>query len=790
MIRNYLKIASRILTRHFLYFIVNLLGLSLGIACCIVAYFNWEFHDSFDSGHINEDRIFKINTVRNFEEQQHNYGVTPVPMADIVELEFTDVQQSARYSIYGEVIKLEDKVLSQQVAYADPEFLQMFSFPLIEGNINSLAEINQVFITEKTAEQYYAQSSALNQRLILMSKDGREIELIVAGIIEDHPLNSSFKYDLLLNYELYLDTYDVSEEEWSEFTHATFVLLNDNKSKLFVEEQVQKYVSSLNDSREDWEAESFYLVNLNDMGNHARYVRNSYLGNNNPEGAIMIPNIMAIVILLVACFNFMNTSIALSGNRLKEIGVRKAIGANRSQLIMQLLSENIFIILLALVGGIILAEVLLPIYTQLGPWLDLKINYAGNITFFSFLVGLLLLTALLSGAYPAFYVSRFNTSNIFSGRFRLKGAGALSKGLMVLQLGFSLIALIQGIVYVQNTYLQNGFDLGYKKHGVITIPYNKGVNFDSYRNKVLTHSTIDKVGGARHHMGYNVSSGIASIDAIKNEIRLFEVGDNYLEAMDFKIVSGETFLKDSEAEMDDAIIVNEYFLKDYELNDPLDQRVILDDHPYHIVGVVKDFYPFGLWKSENDLPSIIKLVDEDQFGFIVANVNSDIDAADKYLEKEWKAMFQDVPYESEKENIHVYRSELLSGNMAVLNIFLALTALFLSATGLFTLISINIQKRTKEIGLRRIMGASIPQIVRLINKGFIIVVLVSVVFGSVLGTYLTEMFLDIMYSIHSHVGVLAIGLTTGLVILIVILTSGFKVIKAADSPPVEALKHE
>jgi ABC-type antimicrobial peptide transport system permease subunit len=593
-----------------------------------------------------------------------------------------------------------------------------------------------------------------------------------------------------LNYELYLDINDISEEDWGQFVQATFVLLKEKESKQRVEGQVQKYLSSLNDSREDWEADSFYLVNLNDMGNHARYVRNSFLGNNNPEGAIMIPNIMAIVILLVACFNFMNTSIALSGNRLKEIGVRKAIGARRSQLIMQLLTENILIILLALGGGILLAEVLLPLYTQLGPWLDLKINYSGNITFFSFLIGLLLLTAVLSGAYPAFYVSRFNTSNIFSGRFRLKGTGALSKGLMVLQLGFSLIALIQGIVYVENTYLQNGFDLGYKKNGVITIPYKEGVNFDSYRNKVLTHTSIEKVGGARHHMGYNVTGGIASIDAIKNEIRVFEVGDNYLETMEFDVVLGRSFLKDSESEMDNAIIVNEYFLKDYELQDPLDQRVILDDHPYHIVGIVKDFYPFGLWKSENDLASIIKLVDKDKFGFIVANVNSDVEAADKYLEQEWKAMFQDVPYESEKENIHVHRSELLSGNMAVLNIFLALTALFLSATGLFTLISINIQKRTKEIGLRRIMGASISQIVSLINKGFIIVVLISVVFGSVLGTYLTEMFLDIMYSIHSHVGFLAIGLTTGLVVLIVTLTSGFKVIKAADSPPVEALKYE
>jgi ABC-type antimicrobial peptide transport system permease subunit len=499
---------------------------------------------------------------------------------------------------------------------------------------------------------------------------------------------------------------------------------------------------------------------------------------------------MAIIILLVACFNFMNTSISLSSNRLKEIGVRKAIGATKSQLIFQLLAENFVIIILALVGGILLAEVLIPLYSQLGPWLDLKTNYADNLSFFSFLLGILVLTTILSGAYPALYISKFSTTSIFNGRFKLKGSGALSRLLMVLQLGFSLVALIQGIVYLENTYLQNSFDLGYKKHGVITIPYNEGINFSAYQEKVRTHTSIKDVAGARHHVGYNLETVIAEIGILKTEVRMFEIGDNYLETMEFEILEGRGFLKEMESEVDGSIVVNERFLVDYQLKDPLDQRVLLDDHPFHIVGVVKDFYPNGLWRSENDFPIVMKVVNERDFGFIVASVATNVEDVNGYLEKEWKAMFADVPFESEKMNIHVYRSELLSKNMATLNIFLALTALFLSATGLFTLISINIQKRTKEIGLRRIMGASISQIVRLINKGFIWFVLISVVFGLLLGTYLTEMFLDLMYSIHSHVGVLAIGLTTTLVFLIVILTSGFKVVKEASGPPVDALKYE
>lgn len=762
----------------------------MGIACCIVAYFNWEFHDSFDGGHQNEDRIYKVNTVRNFDQQQQNYGISPIPLATSVILESNDVKNTARYFEVSEIVKLEYKVIRQRVAYSDPDFLRIFSFKLIEGNPVLLKEVNRVFVTSETAIQYYGQTNVVGRRLLMITQDGKEVELSIAGVFEDHPLNSSFNFDVLLNFEMYTDIYNLSEDDWGTFAHATFLLLDNKYAAKTVEEQLQKFKDPLNESREDWEAEAFYLTPLDDMANQARYIRSNYLGQNNPEGAIMIPTIMAIVILLVACFNFMNTSISLSGKRLKEIGVRKAIGASKSQLIFQMLSENILIILMALGLGILLAEFLIPLYSQLGPWLDLSINYAGNITFFTFLIVLLILTAVLSGAYPAFYISRFNTSNIFSGRFRLKGTGALSKVLMVLQLGFSLIALIQGIVFVDNTYLQNGFDLGYKKHGVITIPYNANLNYSSFRDKVITHTAINKVAGTKHHVGYNQATSVAEIGANKREIWIFEVGDTYMETMDFKMIEGRPFFEDSEMEVEHAIIVNQNFLRDYDLHDPIDQRVLLDDKSHHIVGVVKDFYPYGLWRGENDIPAAIKVIDDSEFSFIIANVNGNVEEADKYLETEWKAMFSDVPYESEKENIHVYRSALLSGNMAVLNIFLALTALFLSATGLFTLISINIQKRTKEIGLRRIMGASISQIVGLINKGFIWVVIIALILGTIMGTYFTEMFLDLMYSIHAHVGLLAIGITSSLVILILTLTSGFKVIKAADSPPVEALKYE
>ncbi len=790
MIRNYLKIAARNYSRNYIYVIVNILGLTFGIACSIIAYFNWEFHNDFDGIHSNRDKIFKVNTVRNFENQSQNYGITPFPLADQLG-NISNITKTARYSIHNEVVKLDDKVIRQEIAYVDPEFLDIFTFDMVAGTKGALDGIYQAYVTQATAETYYGNTDPLGKPLKLRTAEGREIELNISGIIPDHPLNSSFKFNLLLNMDSYIQIYGLNREEWGYFSHATFLLLDHRASSSGVEKLLQPYINPLNEAREDWIAEKYYLVPLDNMASEARYIRGNYLGFNNPEGAIMIPMIMAAILLLVACVNFMNTSLALSENRLKEIGVRKSVGARKGQLVVQLLTENILLILIALVFGILLAEYLIPIYSQLGPWIDLKITYLNNFPFFGFLVTLLLLTAVFSGLYPALYISKFNVTNIFNGRYKLKGSGRISKILVVLQLSFSLIALIQGIVYVQNTWLQESFDLGYKKYGIITIPLTKDSQFQSFSDEIQSHTGVLDIGGTNHHVGYNLTSGIAEINGQKNEIRVFEVGANYAPAMEMELAEGRNFHDDSEQEIEESIIVNQQFIKDFHIVDPLDRRVLLNEKPYHVIGIVEDFYPYGLWKNETNHSMILKLVPKNDFQFVVVNVDSNkTKEMDSFLESKWKQMFPNSPYESELENIHVARSELLSANLAAMNIFLAAIALFLSAVGLFTIISLTISKRTKEIGVRKILGASLFQIIGLINKGFIWIILLSIGLGVIMGAYLTEMFLDLMYAIHSHVGITSIGITTILVITIVTLTSGFKIVGAANGNPVDALKYE
>ena len=786
MLKNYFLIGFRNLAKNYLYMSANLVGLSFGIACSILAYFIWEFHNNFDGIHSKSESIYRVQTVRSDDQELYSYGTTPLPLAKHI-TGIKGLVATARYNIHNEVIKKDETVLNQQIAYVDPEFTEIFDFPVYSGT-STLTDPNSAILTYNSAIQFFGDDEVLGKTLQLQTVEGLQL-FTITGVMKNHLLNSSFKFDILLNYERYLDNYEIEEDNWGIFSHATFVELSYGFLPEEFSNQIQTFIPVFNNAREDWVAEEFTLVNLEDMSMVSRNIRGNYLGYNNPEGAVMIPVIMAVIILLVACFNYMNTSISLSSTRLKEIGVRKAIGASRGQLITQMLTENILLLFVALAGGLLLVEFLAPAYNRLGPWVEIIPSYRNNIGAVSYLIVLLLITALLSGAYPAFYVSKFQTTQIFNGRLKLKSSGTLSKVLMVLQLAFSLISLIQGIVYVQNTKLQERFDLGYNKHGIITVPIKRD-QFNVFKESISSHTTINMVAGTRHHVGYGMTSSTIESEGQKEEVRVLEVGPEYLQTMGMELNQGRYFNPDSEEDQSTSVIVNPFFIDAFRIADAADHRILIDEKPYHIIGIVKEFYPYGLWRSENEIPMLLKLSQEKDFSFLVANVSGDIKDTDKYLKKTWLKQFPNAPYESDLINMHIERSELLSANMGTMNIFMAIVALFLSATGLFTLISINVQKRMKEIGLRKVMGASSWNIIKLVNKGYFFIIFISLVVGCSMGAYLTEMFLDLMFSIHAHPGPLALGITSVVVIVILLLTGSLRVLKAAQTNPVETLKME
>ena len=790
MIRNYFKIAFRQMVQNKFYVLVNIFGLSMGIACCVLGYFNWEFHARFDQGHENLDRIFKINTEREVENTFISYGLSPEPVADIARSSFEKVENSAKIMVGEETVKRRDELFKRSVLYVEPSFLDIFSFKAVKGNIE-LTNKQSVIITERLAKDLFGLEDPVGKDLsVALNKQDIELYNII-GVVKTPLLNSSFDFDILIHHEIIEDRKELLSNNWGQMVHATFLLLKSKVDAPSVQTRLQTFVKIQNEKNEDWKVSEFKLVPLKEMANVARYIRGNYLRQNNPEGAIMIPTIMAIIIMIIACLNFINTNIALSDKRQKEIGVRKSMGSSRIQVAVQLLFENFSLLIMALLLGMVLAEFLVPLYNQLGPWINLKINYVDNITFFGFITAFLIVTGLIAGGYPAFYISKFETTNIFRGKIAIRGTERLSKILMVLQLSFSLISIIQGIIYIQNSTFQGNFDLGFNRDQIISVPLDEGVDFNVYKSAISDDARLENVAGAVHHIGFNLSSGYVNHGAIESEVRKFSVGANYLNTMQIELLEGRWFVKDSENDFEESIVVNQEFINTFDIIETGIQQVLVDDKPYYIVGVVKDFYPFGLWRGELKRPAMFTLASESDFNYLAANVsNSNLEETNQMMKEKWNQLYPNILYQGEIQNPQVYLSELLSYNMAVMNMFLAVTALVLSSIGLYTMISLTIIRRRKEIGVRKVLGASIQSMILLINRGFFLILLGSVIIGSIGGAYLSEMFLSLMFVLHSKVGVTTVLFSGGLVMISGLATIGFKVYKSATLNPVKSLRYE
>lgn len=787
MLINYLKVAWRNLWKNKTYVLINVFGLSLGLACSIVAYFNWEFDYSFDRNHSKLNEIYKINTYREIEGQVVAYGTTPLPLASFIKSKISGINSAVRYSVFPEIIRKNDQLFRRKIAFTDPGFLKMFDFELDEGYLLESLNKNQIIITKSTAIMLFNTGMANGKTVTLITNDQHEIDLQVVAVIEDHPLNSSFQFEVLANIELLFDRLD--KDDWTQITHATFVDITVDIQGL--DNQLQPFVDLSNAAIEDWTIERFELVPLKKMAHVARYVRGNYLGQSNPRGTVMIPSIMAITILLIACFNFTNTTIALSGKRLKEIGIRKSIGAQKSSIIIQLLGESILLCFVALGIAMLLAEFLVPAYNHMGPWINLKTSYLDNYKFLFFLFFLVLTTSILSSAYAAFYISSFNVVKILKGNLKFKGTSGFTRTLLIMQISFSLTSVIQGIVYFQNSKYQESFDLGFNKDEVIRIPIHGMQDFQLLRDLASTNPKILETAGGKHHLGYNLSRLVVQNGSDELEVYAYEIGDNYTQTMELTILKGRFFRKNSASDLLESVIINEELAKDLMLKEPLGKRISLGDKMVEVIGIVKNFYPSGLWLGSKGNPILLKITTQDQFNHFLVRVDQkNLLETNQWLKEEWKNLFPNRLFESDYENESIYLVSLLNKNMTALNIFMAILAIILSGTGLYTLVAITVIKKSKEIGVRKVLGASILAIFGLLNRGLLVMVMIAIFLGSVMGFYMSNLVLDLMFAYHINVSMGTMVISSLIILLIMYLTIGHKLFQAATINPVDSLKYE
>jgi putative ABC transport system permease protein len=792
MIKNYIKIALRVLLKHKTYVILNIAGLGFALACCILAYMNYDYRASFDLNYTDTEHIYRLNSNKITDGAVQQWGVVPLAIGEALVKNNQGIKKIARlYSTAG-VIKSKENTFSERMYFADAGFFDLFNFPLIAGNISQFANKNTVVVSEAFAKKLFKNENALNKRVKLVNNDGEELIYTVAAVMAKLPDNSSFQFDIIT----LLDNHFTKAEQidWRSNNQVTTFIAADETSVNSIEKQAQNYTKIYNSTRTDGKLEGFKLepfkhIALSSDRDFEAYVHGSVL-NTNPRGVIVIgPAIMSFLILLIACFNFTNISISFASNRLKEIGIRKVLGGARKQLIKQFLLENLVLCTIASILAIVFVALLLPSFNS-NFSLTLRFNLS-NVYFYIFFLALPLFTAFISGLYPALYISSFKPISILKGQTTFGNSNRFTRFLLFAQFSLSCLALIVGISLTKNASYQQTVDYGYAINELAVLRIDSVSEYNRISAAIKADSRITGIGGAQHQIGEGSPTNKVKAELNEVEATVTTIGgEEYLKTAGVTLKEGRHFYPGKSLDQKTSVVVNETLLAALHLKSPLGTQIKVDSAYYTIVGVVKDYKEMGLHAKVP--PIVLKAASPEDYKYLIIRTNAN-NQADVYksLHDKWHQALPSKPFNGFLQNELIEKEVYMNQGFKSVAFFLAISTIALSASGIFALVSLNIIRRRKEIGIRKVLGASVVSVIKLINKDFVRMMLISFVIGSTLGFLLIDNLLfRFIYAYHAEIGIVPFALTLFVIITTSAITIGAKVYKAAVANPVKSLRSE
>ncbi len=789
MIVQFFKVAIRMFRAKKLYALINIVALSLAIAIAIVAYLNYDFARGFDRFHVNAERIYVARSIVSVNGKEVSYGITPRPLGPALRRDLPQVEKGSRVIFSSGALQHEEKVFNEGIYFVDEEFLDMFTFPVLYGNVHTLRERGRILITSTLAQKYFGTDDVIDRMLKLSYGSGTTRIFAIGAVLQDVPLQSCLQFDALLPYAELLEMGSVKEETWAQWSHETFIQLAPNTAIEEVASRIHDYASQQNVALPTLPVVRFYFDPLLDAADRARELRSDILREGMHPAALAAPSVMAVLLLLTAAFNFMNTSLAFSGLRLKEVGVRKVLGSGRRQLVVQFLSENAILCSVALVIALGLAEFLVPAYSNLWEDVTLELRYLGNWELFAFLIGVLAFLSIVAASYPALYVSKFSPVNIFQGKQALSGSHWLIRTVLVFQFAISTMTIIGGVVFTRNASYYDTMDLGYEPEQVIVVPLQGTKIFEAYRNAVEQNPEIIGVSGTEHQVEYGGVAMRAGSEGKELPVSVLRVGEEYVKTMGLKVQKGRSFDPTLATDRSQSVLVTEKLVREFNWSDPVGKQLTLDSIRYSVIGVIQDVYNRGLWRPYEI--TVFRLTEPDQYRSMVVRASiHNLSKTDEFLKREWLRLVPGIPYEGFYQDRLIKRAMSVNASIKIVFQYLSFTAICIAAMGLFALSSLIILKRTKEIGIRKVLGAGITSVVRLLNREILIVLLVACAVATAAGYFAVGALLDSVFAYHIDVTLWHTLLASIMTFLVGLATVSWQVYKVATSNPVEALRYE
>ncbi|MCU0457237.1 MAG: ABC transporter permease, partial [Bacteroidales bacterium] len=728
---------------------------------------------------------------RDMEGREQEYGVVPATLGLEIKKDIPGIERSARLMRTNSPVKMGENIFQSDISFVDPEFLDIFTFPLLYGNKESISGQGNVLLSEKMSKTLFGADYPVGKSISVVNDQNKEFTFTVSGVFKDLPENSSFRIDVLSHFDNFMLMWNVNDADWKWLTRALFIQVPDRSMLASVNSGLKSYLPVQNRAREDFRINRFSLVPLRDVGSNSRKIWSSSLFPSLHPAALLAPPIMAVFILLIACFNFANTSIATFSRRLKEIGLRKTFGGQRSQLVTQFMIETFIICFVALLTGLALASFLVPAYSNLWAYMSIELTFSKYLFFWIFLVLLLFITGFISGVYPAVYISSFSPAYVFKGESPFHGSGRISAILLTLQFTISVMAMVMGISFSRNADYQRTLDLGYDRDKIIVVPVPETL-FNEYRNEIVAHPKISAAGGTWNHIGWGAYRRPVKDAEKQLEVDVLDISPEYAQTMGLRLADGRFFDKER-AKADKAnksIIVNQKLVRDFGWSEPVGKTItVYDTTILTVIGVVDDFYTSGVWQKIE--PAVLRLSERDEYGILAIRANNgDIPDVLDFLEKEWKKVSVNQVFGGRTQEDIMQEEKDINGSILKVVVFLAIIATLLSLIGMFNLVSLDIIRRTKEIGIRKIQGAPVPLIMFLVSKKFLMILLIASILGCTGGYYMS---LNLMDSIWDYFVPIGTGILLSATLIMVTATTStisLKIIRAALRNPAESLRYE
>ncbi len=792
MLKSYCLIAWRNIMRNKALSFINIAGLSIGLACCMLISLYTKDELSFDRFHAKKNQLYRL-TCRIIEKdgRQQKFGIAHMIEGPSFKAAIPEIKEFTRVSEEDFFVKRGAEIFNEKAIWADDNFFSVFSFPLVSGNAkNVLSDLHSLVITDEMAIKYFGTTDAIGKTLEFNINNAFE-PFTVTGVAKKTPQNSTIKFGLVLPFKYY-EQKDYSDG-WLWLSYPTFFVMDAKVNQRQVAAKMQqvfetKAKDQIAEEAKHGGAGKFYWGVQPFLQMHLDTETKETMNVSDPVYSYILGGI-AIFILLIACINFINLTVGQSLKRSKEIGIRKVIGGQRGQLIRQFLGESFMLCAIAFILAVVLAQIALPVFNSLSNK-QLSLSYLLDVKLVLSFIGLFLLTAFAAGFYPALVLSGFDPVRTLYNRTRFTGKNYLSKSLVVVQFALATFLIITTLfVYSQFDYLTHQ-DLGYNDKQLLELNVGQG------RNQLLMNrfkEAFTKVPGIVAVAPRMAGEWETNTRANGKEfpVRYEHIDEDYLPTLGVPIVAGRNFSKDFAADSTQSVLVNEAYVKATGWKDAVGKNIdFLNGGPVQlqVVGVVKDYHYASL--KEKISPQLFSTSPKLPFGKFMIRINpASLPKTLAAIEKIYRELAPNRPFQYDfKDDLNYKKYEAEERWKQIITLSAILT-IFISCIGLFGLTTLSVQKRTKEIGVRKVLGANVLQISALVSKNFVLLVLLAFLVAIPAAWFAVGKWLqNFAYRIEMHWWVFAAAAVT--TVIIALITVSFQSIRAALSNPVKSLRTE